>query len=89
MCPERSRKWFSSLCRYYEARTSLFKSQEKSINLFSALCRCCEARASLFKRQERSGKQFSSLLRSCEARTILIICGKGLRKTVSTAVEAL
>ena len=48
MCPERSRKQFSSLCRSREARESLFKSQEKSIKQFSALCRCCEARASLF-----------------------------------------
>ena len=64
MCPEISRKQFSSLCRSREARENLFKSQEKSIKQFSAQCSCYEARASLFKNQERSGKQFSPLLRS-------------------------
>ena len=52
MCPERSRKQFSSPCSSCEARASLFKRQERSGKQFSPLLRSCEARASLFIRQE-------------------------------------
>ena len=41
------------LCKCYEARLGLFKSQGSSRKQFSQLWRSCEARASLFKKQER------------------------------------
>ena len=63
MCPDRSRKQFSSLCRSSEARESLFKSQEKSVKQFSALYRCCEARASLFKCGKRLTKPCEGAMR--------------------------
>ena len=67
MCPERSRKQFSSLCRSCEARASLFKSQAKSIKQFSALCMCCEARASLFKCEKRLTKPCEGAMRLMQA----------------------
>ena len=51
----------TTLMRYSEARSGLFKCRERSRKQFSPLWRSCEARASLFKSQEMPRKQFSPL----------------------------
>ena len=60
--------------RCCDARTGVFRCQERLRKQFSTLWRCSQVLASPFQCQERARKQFSTLWRCCEVRASPFHC---------------